>query len=286
LSESLGQAISSPQGRPWWYYLAQLPLLASPWILLAVPPSKARLPSRSWLWPFGWLLLGLFIFSCSSIKKNAHLLPLAPALTILLAFLALGAVRRTLPGGSNVALIQLKALTFLGALAVLAVLAAGLVLGLRGGLNPSLSAIVLAVPSLALMILGVRQALSSRLQPAKVLGASVLLFAVAIQWKLSWLDPIRKNAESPAAFARAVIARVGDQPIHALGSVSEELVFYLGRRVHVLERPSLPEDSLLIARERDLPVLPGEEEIVVVDPSPAREEGGRLCLLRIVRRNR
>jgi len=145
---------------------------------------------------------------------------------------------------------------------------------------------VLAVPSLVLVILGVRQALLSRVQPANVLGASVLLFAVAIQWKLSWLDPIRKNAESPAAFARAVIARVGDQPIHALGSVSEELVFYLGRRVEVLKKLPIPEDSLVIARKRDLPLPSAEAEIVVVDPSPAREEGGRLCLLRIARRKK
>ena len=84
-----------PFGQLWWYYLAALPLLWAPWILLplfvnwfralrGIPAAvKARKTDggSSWLWI--WLVTGVALLSCVQTKTVVYLLPLLAPLAVL-----------------------------------------------------------------------------------------------------------------------------------------------------------------------------------------------------------
>jgi 4-amino-4-deoxy-L-arabinose transferase-like glycosyltransferase len=72
--------------RPWWFYLAMLPLLLLPWMPLLVP----ALANRGWREPRRrflavWVVFGLALFSASTNKLPGYVLPLVPALAALAA---------------------------------------------------------------------------------------------------------------------------------------------------------------------------------------------------------
>lgn len=87
----------SPFGQLWWYYLAALPVIWAPWILLplfvnwyrALRGIPAAVKSRktdggsSWLWI--WLVTGVAILSCVQAKSVVYALPLLAPLAVLTA---------------------------------------------------------------------------------------------------------------------------------------------------------------------------------------------------------
>jgi len=86
--QSIGQfSDNAHDPRPWWYYIPQLPILILPWVLPvanAVIVAIAR-PRRKLIFPIAWLALTVIVFSFASMKKNAYLLPVLPALCLLVA---------------------------------------------------------------------------------------------------------------------------------------------------------------------------------------------------------
>jgi 4-amino-4-deoxy-L-arabinose transferase-like glycosyltransferase len=72
--------------RAWWYYLAVLPGLLLPWtplLPLLAHRSNLKDPRRRFL--LAWALFGLLLFSVSVNKLAGYVLPLFPAITVLLA---------------------------------------------------------------------------------------------------------------------------------------------------------------------------------------------------------
>jgi 4-amino-4-deoxy-L-arabinose transferase-like glycosyltransferase len=74
---------------PWWYYLVQLWIDMAPWVWFL--PLALRLPERdadergldrlAWL----WILVPILFFSLSASKRSPYILPVAPAVAILVA---------------------------------------------------------------------------------------------------------------------------------------------------------------------------------------------------------
>jgi 4-amino-4-deoxy-L-arabinose transferase-like glycosyltransferase len=96
-AESVAQLSEvSDQHRPWHYYAPQWLLMALPWTPLLVwgailrirrrreSSGPAQRDLRPWF-PLAWFLVTVVFFSFVDMKKNAYLLPAAPALVMLTA---------------------------------------------------------------------------------------------------------------------------------------------------------------------------------------------------------
>jgi len=87
VSESVAQLSEvSDQHRPWHFYAPQWLLMALPWtpILIwgVVLRARKRRSLRPWF-PLLWFVVTVVFFSFVDMKKNAYLLPAAPALVML-----------------------------------------------------------------------------------------------------------------------------------------------------------------------------------------------------------
>lgn len=88
--ESIGEfADNQRNARPIWFYLPQLFLITLPWIacfiwgiVLAARGKWLRNPTA---FPLLWTIVAIGIFSLAHMKKNAYLLPLMPALMMLMS---------------------------------------------------------------------------------------------------------------------------------------------------------------------------------------------------------
>ncbi len=82
------QRFASPElqhVQPWWYYVPVLLAALFPWtpVLFTMPASKDRSGFRLFL--IAWTIMGFLFFSASTNKLPGYLLPVLPALCILLA---------------------------------------------------------------------------------------------------------------------------------------------------------------------------------------------------------
>jgi len=75
------------RGEPFWFYLAFVPALSFPWLILAIWHSSKKLKSpftyKRVLWL--WIALPLFFFSLSTSKLILYVLPVFPAIAIIAA---------------------------------------------------------------------------------------------------------------------------------------------------------------------------------------------------------
>ncbi len=75
------------RGGPFWFYLALLPALSFPWLILAIWHSSKKLKSpftyKRVLWL--WIVIPLFFFSLSTSKLILYVLPVFPAIAIIAA---------------------------------------------------------------------------------------------------------------------------------------------------------------------------------------------------------
>lgn len=294
MRESLGQVVSERNPRAWWYYLPQPFYLALPWtplLLLAFPLGWKNLAPRARrgvLWFGLWLGASLVAFSCSRMKKNAYLLPVAPALlgagAIVLQGLveqARGAVRSRAGWGSLVAIACLMLLGMIGC----AVATAPAVLA------PPTEGVfwVTATLSLAVILHSLRRASfwSARGEHAESWALRRLLqaagiAALAVHWKAAWLEPARNNADSPGGFLEHVAEVAAGAELHSWGPLGEAAIYRLGRVVPVLgSEAEVPEArGFLLARQNNLPgALAGLERVAAEELD--RPGQGAYVLLRL-----
>jgi 4-amino-4-deoxy-L-arabinose transferase-like glycosyltransferase len=90
--ESVGEVSEhADQARPWWYYLPNLLQIALPWtpVLIVgwldavIGTGRSR---KSVRFAFAWYVGVVLIFSLLNVKKNAYLLPVMPAQTLLIGY--------------------------------------------------------------------------------------------------------------------------------------------------------------------------------------------------------
>lgn len=76
-------------GKGWWYYGKSLAVDFLPWVLLLVPALyhgwRTRRADRSWRLLAIWILAPFIFFTVASTKRNVYLLPIYPALALVVA---------------------------------------------------------------------------------------------------------------------------------------------------------------------------------------------------------
>ncbi|MFC0267881.1 ArnT family glycosyltransferase [Kushneria aurantia] len=222
--------------RPFWWYLPLLPLLMLPWSLwppawplrqpmpaaaTGVPPGARRL-----LWV--WLLIPLALFSLVSGKQIHYLMPLLPALALLIA----DALTRADDSRRRL---------WLPALLPLALGGCGLALATFG--NAELHAIVAPVGALAVLLPGIALTIL-HLTPRAASVAVTMLVPLALAATLgAMLSPLwpRLDATRPAA-ALAQVEKTG-AALAWYGSDYQASFQFAGR----LRRPLIETGSGLMA---------------------------------------
>ncbi|MBT5900750.1 MAG: glycosyltransferase family 39 protein [Opitutaceae bacterium] len=76
-------------GKGWWYYGKSLAVDFLPWVFLLVPAMyhgwKTQRADRNWRLLAIWILAPLVFFTVASTKRNVYLLPIYPALALMVA---------------------------------------------------------------------------------------------------------------------------------------------------------------------------------------------------------
>ena len=212
--ESVGRLIDN-EHKPasWWFYgpvllgnslpwsplwLLALAAVGATWRRLRGPWSPAR---RRWL-PILWMLAVVLVFSLSSNKKAAYLLPLMPAVT-LLSGLGVGQLRRIARQRSNGAAAGLRLLQATIGL-VFAVVVAVLIVTIR---EPDATRavdvaerVVLACVVIGFAVLPLRRLRpTSRRQGGAWLLTQAVAYSLAITLLLAGPDAIKSNRKTPRA---------------------------------------------------------------------------------------
>ena len=91
--QSAGRMVNSfAHGRPWWWFVAALPVMVLPWVIWptlwkALPNAKSALSSGAGRFCASWFIPAFVVFSAISGKQPHYLLPEFPALALFGAFL-------------------------------------------------------------------------------------------------------------------------------------------------------------------------------------------------------
>lgn len=259
LGENLGRYTTSmtPPDRRVWFYLPVLLGDLFPWAPLVIVPLgtawRRQAPAepgphaaiRRLLW--SWIVVIVLAFSFSSSKEDLYILPVAPALAVLVAD-TLAAWHRRLPAvGLTFAAVSAACIGFGGASAWLFGSGTYALAGARIG------AVALAAGgagSLAWWASGRRQA------AVVWLAGSFVVFNYVFVARV--LPDVERFKPVPP-LARALTARAGpDAVIASLNMGLPSLVYYLDRPVP--ELPSVDEAAAFLQGSRDAWVVTGERE--------------------------
>ncbi len=232
--ESVGRIegdVDADEAAAWWFYPANLPLITAPWTvvvvigLVATAVGRMR-RDRRLRWPAAWFLLGVGLFSLIPSKKNAYLLPLMPAATLLVAG-TIDAMLRQITGRVRFGGSGARAILIAHAVAAVPALAVVLILTCLA--KPAPDYYPIAIAGVVAAVFSV-YALARR---RALIGAALVCaaFAVAIWLMVGAVGPQRVNHKSPAIVAAAVKDVVGARPLASLGTLREHELFYLGRTV-------------------------------------------------------
>lgn len=215
---------------PWWFFLALLAAGSIPWLgvlphsLAAVRRGAGRFQPRVLL--LAWVLFVLGFFSASSSKLPGYILPLFPALALLIALFLAEAGRRHLAAGAAV-------LCLLGLL----LLVSGTMLGrlkIRAGEAAAYAAcqpwmVGAGLVALAGGALGLYCALRMR-RDGVVLALAAAGF-VSVQLLLAGYEPIGRLRAGTALVPAMRAELRADSIVYSVGTYEQSLSFYLQRTV-------------------------------------------------------
>ena len=233
--ERFSQGVHHP--RPFYYYLYSLPLEFLPWsiflpsLVRVTHPTPETPRRRPLLFLYAWFLGGLVLLSLSAEKRPSYLLPLFPALALLLGVLWDTYLVRSDPGAFRK---WIEVPVWIGAAACLAAL---LYLPLKArdypGLSPrlvALCAILLAGFTVAATAIRSGRRGVALLSLLGGAGAGYLWIAGSL---LPWLD----THKSARPFSERIAVRIGAAPLGIYGDFHPGFGFYTRRRLKVLGTP-------------------------------------------------
>ena len=258
-----GRILGGDQWQLWWYYLAALPIIWIPWVLLplfvnwlrALRGIPAAVRARktdggsSWLWI--WLVTGVAMLSCIQTKNAVYALPL---------------------------------------LAPLAVLTARSLLNLTAGRSRcffGLSAAILAVAGLALVIIdvypfvreyvpaewlvGIESAIPSAMLPlVNALEGTMYMGAVLIVTAVILLSLTRLALPGGALLVTALGMMLMFQPYHWFVAPSMADYFNASAQAAVKAEPAAPAvEAVPASPEAAVPAEPAPAESAPAEPAPA-----------------
>lgn len=224
--ESVGEISGENQEnlREWWYYFANLPLLAAPWVALGLFSIVFPfLRNRSRLFfPIAWYAVIFAFFSLVGQKKNPYLLPMMPAQALMVAAAAAPLLRiarrirmRRLPG----AIVAVQTAIGVGFAVALPMLV------WREHAATS-AALLLSVGAIALSLVAVREMFLAR--PARWLVWQSVAYAVALLVFGNFYSTPLNNERSPVALCHELGALAdGTHRVILESKMPEEAAFYL-----------------------------------------------------------
>ena len=164
--------------RPFYYYLTNLWLEGAPWSLLLVPLLfKLRRPDTNTRFLLTWFGGGILLLSCAATKRGLYLLPLMPAMAVLLA------VWTDQRLGSQARSAEKITLGIIIGLTVAVNLALPFVYVVKLGGSPVVAAVALALTLTTIVVL-------LRLKRVDVFSSAVLAWLVVMAVWVPALSPV------------------------------------------------------------------------------------------------
>lgn len=245
--------------QPWWFFVPILLAGSLPWLLPAVRALatgwRAQVPRpefdlRRFVWL--WCAMVFVFFSASDSKLIPYILPMFPALALLMATLPGESLRRDL-SRTTVLLAGLGVLVLVGALLLPKLLhdpaRAPLFIGIRGPL--ALMGACFLIGAVAL-----RRARGEIAPVAVAAGAGYGAFMSAI-WAAMAVAPLYSGStlvpQLPAALLQS--ARDGDIPVYSVGTYDQSLTFYLEQPVTLVEWRGELDFGLSLEPQRFVPTV-------------------------------
>jgi len=258
--------------RPFYYYLYSLPLEFLPWTpflagaVAMTFPAPGRRDRRPLLFLYSWVLGVFALFTLSAEKRPSYLLPLFPALALLVGLLweaylvrwSVKSVRKW---------IEVPLLVY----AVIC-LCAAVLLPSWAVHFPGLAArsVPLSIFYLLVCSVAVIQIRTRRRGAALLSLLSGLLLGYL--WIIGFLFPWLNGYKSARPFCERVAARIGAAPLGIYGDYQPAYAFYTHRRLDVLRRPedlagflAVPQGAYCLVERHDLASLNSRVSLRVLD---------------------
>ncbi|MEX0805335.1 MAG: glycosyltransferase family 39 protein [Candidatus Binatia bacterium] len=261
--------------QPFYYYLRTLPADFLPWTVFAIPAVFAYFPYRQLrqrpipVFFFLWFVVIFLFFCLSDTKRDLYLLPLLPAVALLVGNYIDDLAQKQLPES---ALYRWLSQLFFGAVAIIG-LAAPVVAWVvrRETLSISLPAALVLAAGGILTVVFIRKR-----RPLKVVTAVTLLMTLTLVCVSIWILPYIDQFKSRRPFSLQVKKIVpATAPLYIYADTMNDFNFYTQRRViPVLSSPGevanalrQPGHSYMLIKDRDLKTLSmfGPEEVVITD---------------------
>jgi 4-amino-4-deoxy-L-arabinose transferase-like glycosyltransferase len=223
--------------RPFYYYLIALPLAFLPWTLLlpgvlihALPRIQEKRRSEL-LFLYGWLVGGLALLSLSVEKRPSYLLPLFPALALLVGFFLDSYLTRFDVKGMRA---YLEVPLWAGGLASLAA-AAWLPGWDRRYPGAADRGLVLAIAAFVLCAAAASAVRAGRrgLAIVVLLGGTCALHLVIVGTVLPWLNELK----SACPFSARIVSRIGSAALGIYPDPNPAFDYYTARPLKLLRRP-------------------------------------------------
>ncbi len=229
--------------QPWYYYLVKLSVHFLPWTLLlpatlvyGFRSGKEKNPGRTFLWI--WFLSVLVFFSLSESKRSLYIVPLYPALSLLVAE-ALDRISEEKDFSSLLPWVKGGGLVF----SLLLVVAGGAVAWLAATRFPDLArpAVLFIAVVLATSFLLTR---AIRKGEGRWMVTTLLASAIGLEILMAGIvyPAIDMKSRSSKKLCRMVASKIGEADLGCIGFHPPSAVFYINRE---RERP-------LIDFKRDL----------------------------------
>lgn len=236
---------------PPWFFIPVLAAGSLPWLLPAgralaggwrLSKTPREFDTRAFLWT--WCVVVFVFFSMSDSKLIPYVLPLFPALALLMASAQAEPLHRDLKRTS------------------LGVVVTGILLVAVAGILPRLlhdpmSApffVQLRVPALLMGLIAVGGGLIARrrVEPTAAVGITAYLFVFVLLWSASRVAPLYSGAPLAAQLSPAIMA---DTPIYSVRTYDQSLPFYLGRTMTLVETRGELDFGLTLEPQKTLPSL-------------------------------
>jgi 4-amino-4-deoxy-L-arabinose transferase-like glycosyltransferase len=241
--------------RPIYYYFYSLPLEFLPWTVFLPSVLRFTFPSAhgrergSLLFVYGWALGGLALLSLIAEKRPNYLLPLFPALALLVGFFFDGFLTRYDASGMK------RWIQWPIALGGVACLAGTLWLASRGREVPGLRERLVPLGLFLCFACMGALWLQRRGRRGALLLSLFAAIALSYLWIVGDIFPWLNQHKSARPFCERILSRVGEGPLGIYGDYLPAFAYYTDRKLQVVRTPD-GLDALLSSAPSAICIVP------------------------------